>query len=475
MFRLIATSIALASLATPAAHAQLVDAFPGLSSFDQPIGVVAPGDGSGRLFVLERPGRIHIFDNSPDVSQRTLFLDISATVNAQGEGGLLGMDVHPDFGSNGYFYIACTAESPWRTIVARYTVSAGNPNVANPGSEQILIELPQFALNHKGGCLQFGTDGYLYISVGDDGNSSNSQDLTTIKGKVLRSDVDHPAGGENYSIPGDNPFAGNSNGYREEIWAWGFRNPWRFSFDEATGNLWLADVGQNEWEEVNIVRKGRNYGWPFMEGNECFSPSTCDTAGMNLALPLYVYDHDFGSASVTGGCVYRGPSQSAFWGRYIFADYITGMLATLTWDGTGAPVRETIPFEMNGIVSFGVDDAGELYVARVLDGTIYRFDTATSVDTPPLHAALAVVPNPFGAQTVLELNLERRASMVVDIYDVRGRHVRRLSDETRAAGAHAIPWDGRDDGARAVPAGVYFGRVAVDGRVTAVARMVRLR
>jgi glucose/arabinose dehydrogenase len=219
-----------------------------------------------------------------------------------------------------------------RSRLSRFQVSA-NPNLADPASEDPILEIPQMNFCHKAGCLEFGPDGYLYLAVGDDCQGIPSQDLTSLKGKLLRLDVSGAAPGT-YDIPPDNPFAGNPNGWREEIWAYGFRNPWKFSFDAETHELWLGDVGEAVWEEVNIVQKGRNFGWMVMEGYDCYPDSTiCDTTGTNNVLPIYTYPHgsEFGE-SITGGHVYRGPTAPSLWGKYVYADYPTGTMWALSYD-----------------------------------------------------------------------------------------------------------------------------------------------
>ncbi len=231
-------------------------AFPALI-FSQPVGIVAPGDGTNRLFVIEQIGVIHVFENSPSVAESTVFLNISTQVLFGGEQGLLGLAFHPNYELNGYFYIDYVAENPLRTVISRYTVSPNNPDQAMENSELVLLEINQPFSNHKGGQIAFGDDGYLYIGLGDGGSGGdpfgNAQNRSTLLGKILRINVDLTSQGRNYSIPLDNPYSGNTFGYKEEIYAFGFRNPWRFSFDSPTGRLWVADVGQNQREEIDIV------------------------------------------------------------------------------------------------------------------------------------------------------------------------------------------------------------------------------
>ena len=263
---ILGTLMGSALLAGWAHAATIAPAFPNLAAFDSPINIEDPLDGTDRLFVVERDGRIYVFANNPTVSQRTLFLDIRSLLTTQGECGLLGLAFHPNYETNRYFYVCYTDASPFETIIARVTANAANPNLADPATLLPIIRIGQSTNFHKGGCIAFGPDGYLYISLGEDSNAPNSQNLTSLKGKMLRIDVNNPGGGLQYGIPPDNPLEGNTNGYREEIYAWGFRNPWRISFDSATDRLWVADVGQDSYEEIDVVEKGKNYGWDCREG-----------------------------------------------------------------------------------------------------------------------------------------------------------------------------------------------------------------
>ncbi|UCE17145.1 MAG: PQQ-dependent sugar dehydrogenase [Gemmatimonadota bacterium] len=362
------------------AHAELAldVAFPHLS-INRPVDLQNAGDGSDRIFVVEQAGRIHVFENSQDVQSTDIFLDIQNRVNRSGnEEGLLGLAFHPDYEHNGYFYVDYTASNPRRTVIARYTVSGTDPDVADVNSEIVLLEIEQPFSNHNGGQISFGPDGYLYISVGDGGAAGdpqgNGQNLQTLLGAILRIDVDNPDIGFNYSIPSDNPFAHNQFGYAEEIYAYGLRNPWRFSFDSETGWLWAADVGQNTIEEIDIIEKGKNYGWDIMEGSACFEPpSNCDTTG--LTFPIWEYDHSLGQ-SITGGFVYRGTSTPQLTGKYLYADYVTGRIWSLQYDGQNPPSNtELFDTDLN-ISSFGVDEDNELYFCA-FDGSIYKISSSS--------------------------------------------------------------------------------------------------
>jgi len=342
------------------------NAFPSVV-LSRPTDVQNAGDGTNRLFVTQQTGEILVFpEQSPD-SLKT-FLDISSEVNYEhfSELGLLGLAFHPDYESNGYFFVAYTAGTPSARLgrIARFQVSA-DPNVADVASEKILLEWADSFPNHNGGALAFGTDGYLYIGLGDEGGSgdfnNNAQDRSRIFGKILRIDVNQNVDIAPYhGIPDDNPYAGNSSGYREDIWAYGFRNPWRFSFDDST--LVAGDVGQGKWEEIDIVHKGGNYGWDCREGLVAYdqnNDSLCANPGPFID-PVHVYGHT-GSQSITGGYVYRGPSNAlGITGRYIYADFNDGRIWALDLDTrANTELANTGSF----ISTFGVDENKELYVA----------------------------------------------------------------------------------------------------------------
>ena len=354
---------------------KLVQAFAKLT-FDKPLALVDPGDGSGRLMVAEQSGRVRVFSNSPGVASSRVFLDLTSKVDTKGwEEGLLGLAFHPKYKSNGLLYVNYTATSPDRTVVARYKVSAKDPDAADPASAVVLLTVAQPFENHNGGHLLFGPDGMLYIGLGDGGAGGdpqdNGQNPKTLLGAMLRIDVDNPAAGKGYGVPKDNPFVGNTKGWREEVYAYGLRNPWRYSFDAKTGWLWLGDVGQNAWEEIDVIKKGGNYGWRTMEGSHCFDPPKgCSKAG--LEQPVWDYTLN-GPQSVTGGYVYRGPGVPQLTGAYIYADFISGQIWRLTYDGKSKAKNEPLIKTKLSISSFGQDAKHELYVCA-FDGKIYRFE-----------------------------------------------------------------------------------------------------
>jgi glucose/arabinose dehydrogenase len=347
-----------------------VDMFPNLD-FDRPLDLQTTGDGSGRIFIVEQSGFILVVD-SPGTDEKRLFLDISDRVDdSENEMGLLGLAFHPDFENNGYFYLNYTISGATR--ISRFSIDNNNPDKGNPESESVILSFNQPYRNHNGGQLSFGPeDHYLYIAVGDGGSAAdphgNGQDRSSLLGTILRIDIDNLDEGLEYSIPEDNPFKDNQMGYREEIFAYGLRNPWRFSFDK--GNiLWAADVGQNEIEEIDIIVKGGNYGWNIMEGSQCFQPpSGCDKQG--LELPVYEYGHELGS-SITGGFVYRGEKLPALQGVYIYADFVSGTIWGLVYDKSTDTMNFKISETGLNISSFGIDENKELYFTA-FDGNIYQ-------------------------------------------------------------------------------------------------------
>jgi glucose/arabinose dehydrogenase len=341
--------------------------------FTQPVHVTHAGDGSGRIFVVEQGGRIRILDNG--VARATPFLDVSSRVACCGERGLLSVAFPPGFATKGYFYVNYTRTPDGATVVARYRVSAGDENVADPASEEVILTIAQPFANHNGGQLAFGPDGFLYIGMGDGGSGgdplNNGQTPGTLLGKLLRIDVE--SGTAPYVVPPDNPFVGVA-GVRPEIWALGLRNPWRFSFDRGTGDLYIGDVGQGTFEEIDFQPAGdpggRNYGWNVMEGDSCYPPGTigCNRAG--LALPVFVYDHSLG-CSVTGGHVYRGSASPPLQRVYLFGDYCSGRIWGLRKSGAGWD-NALLATTALPISSFGEDESGNVYVVNHASGDLLK-------------------------------------------------------------------------------------------------------
>ncbi|MDE2878355.1 PQQ-dependent sugar dehydrogenase [Candidatus Palauibacter soopunensis] len=342
-----------------------------LTGLSQPVFLAAP-PGDSRLFVVEQTGRIRIANADGELLGDP-FLDLSGRVGTAPEGGLLTMAFHPRYGDNGQVFVYYT-DTGDDTVVERYTVS-GDPDRLDPGSAKRILALTQRRRNHNGGMLQFGPDGMLYIFLGDEGGAGdpfgNGQNPETLHGSILRIDVD---GGDPYAIPDDNPFAGEE-GARGEIWAIGVRNPWRSTFDFPGDVLYVADVGQNEREEINTVPAGEagvNYGWNTMEGSACFQSSECDMSG--LTLPIVEYVHDGNVCSVTGGYVYRGSQLPEIAGHYFYSDFCTGFLRSFRLDGGRATdERRWNAGSLGAVSSFGVDGAGELYVVN-LTGSVSRLE-----------------------------------------------------------------------------------------------------
>ncbi|MBN8549257.1 MAG: PQQ-dependent sugar dehydrogenase [Deltaproteobacteria bacterium] len=353
----------------------LSNAFPKLT-FSSPLALVSPADGTKRLFVVEQGGKIFVIKNNPAAKSKALFLDLSSRISRGGELGLLGLAFHPSFAENGKFYVNYTEpRSPGsaqsRSVISEFTRSSASST--DLSSERRLMELDQPFSNHNGGDLAFGPDGFLYIGFGDGGSGGdpqgNGQDRSVLLGKILRIDVDAQEGALAYAIPHDNPYKGNSSGFREEIFAYGFRNPFRISFDQETGRLWAGDVGQGAREEIDLVLSGGNYGWNTMEGSQCYPPGeSCNTAG--LVLPITEYGHDVGR-SIIGGYVFSGRSIPNLRGHYIFGDFVTGIIFSLLYDGATA-TRKTLLQSGLSIASFGRDEDGEIYVVSYGDGKIYK-------------------------------------------------------------------------------------------------------
>ncbi len=370
---------------TPATNPPEVRLEPVASGLAQPTSVVNAGDGSGRLFVTQQTGTLRILEDGAPLE--TPFLDLSEAVSTGGERGLLGLAFHPDYTENGRFFVNYT-DTGGNTIISEFAVS-DDPNVADAASERVLLNLAQPYPNHNGGNLVFGPDGFLYIGTGDGGAGgdpeNNGQDTGALLGKMLRIDVDNVPEGEPYGVPESNPFV--SGGAEPEVWAYGLRNPWRFSFDRETGDLWIADVGQNRIEEVNrqpaASTGGENYGWNLTEGSSCFSPADpmsapegCDTTG--LTLPVLEYSHDEGQ-SITGGYVYRGENVPALEGHYVYGDFASQAIWSAAADeGTAHTSTPLLEAGFN-VVAFGEDEAGELYVADY-GGTLYRFAPAAQAE-----------------------------------------------------------------------------------------------
>ena len=444
------------------------------SGLNRPIfatGIHYPGVGK-LLYTVSQTGIIYV---SVDEGPVSTFLNIDplvSNVSGNDERGLLGFALHPNFLSNGHFFVYYTASVGGATNVVRYTILGGDPTVANAASAQTILVQSQPNINHNGGWIGFSPiDGYLYIALGDGGGAgdtaNNAQNVNLLLGKILRIDVDSASP---YAIPSDNPFIGQAP--RDEIWSLGLRNPWRNSFDRETGDFWIADVGQGEWEEVNFEPPdtgGRNYGWRLLEGFECFNPpSNCDPTSMTT-LPIHVYDHPTGF-SITGGYVYRGERVEEIKGHYFFADFFT-RIWSMTYDGVNVVVTDrTVELDpaagtISNVSSFGEDADGELLICDrggATNGEVWRIVPETTDAPEPQVAGHPKIQldseNPF--QDRVDFRIVTPSDEVVQtrIISANGAVVRTLETQP-SSGQAGFTWDGHDERGRIAPSGVYFVQV----------------
>jgi glucose/arabinose dehydrogenase len=352
----------------------LVPVFPGLT-FERMVGMQFPNGDPSRLYVVLQEGRIVSIANDQSADSHRVFLDITDRVSRSGnEEGLLGLAFDPQFQDSGHFYVYYSAAGPRRSILSRFTASGG---LADPGSERVVLEVGQPYSNHNGGEIAFGPDGYLYVGLGDGGSAGDpmrhGQNKATVLGSILRIDVATLDEHGRYAVPPDNPFADDPQA-RGEIWAWGLRNPWRFSFDRLTGELWTADVGQNQYEEIDLILPGANYGWNLMEGFTCYGASDCGREG--LTLPVVEYGRADG-CSVTGGYVYRGSRLQSLYGAYIYGDFCSGKIWALRYEAGSVVAHALIADTDLQIASFAEGPDGEIY-ALSFTGAVYGFRQADS-------------------------------------------------------------------------------------------------
>lgn len=350
--------------------------------FERPIVLTHAGDGTNRVFVASQLGKVFVFPNDQNAEQAELFFDLEDKVSykdTQNEEGFLGMAFHPKFKENGELFVYySTTEKPLTSVISRFKANKDRTHV-DPKTEEEIMRIDQPFWNHNGGTIAFGPDGYLYIALGDGGKANDpfghAQNLKTLLGSILRIDVDHKAEGKNYAIPKDNPFL-DYPGAQPEIWAYGVRNIWRLSFDRETGVCWAADVGQDIWEEINIIVRGGNYGWNLREAKHPFGVGGVQAPREDLIEPIYEYHHDVGK-SITGGFVYRGKRLPELVGAYLYADYVTGKLYALRYDFDGREVTANQPIGGNilPVLSFGEDETGEVYFMTT-QGFIQRFAKA---------------------------------------------------------------------------------------------------
>lgn len=356
-----------------ALSARVIDAYPKLT-FSSPVEYTYAKDGTNRVFVIEQEGKIRVFENNANTATAGTYLDIRNKVASGGEMGLLGLAFHPDFKQNGFFYVNYTKNNPRETVVSRFKASSANASQVDPASEVILFRFAQPYSNHNGGKVLFGPDGFLYVSTGDGGSGgdpqNNGQNKSSWLGKILRVDVNSTEKGH-YGIPADNPFKGNSKGYREELFAYGLRNPWRISFDDE-GRLWAGDVGQNSIEEVDIITKGGNYGWRVKEGNADYNAKDNPANASDLVAPVWQYSHSNGDISITGGMVYGGTESPSLRGKYIFADYASGRIWALTPNGNKAATAQELMTRAGAISAFGEDQKKEIHLCDLGSGKILK-------------------------------------------------------------------------------------------------------
>jgi glucose/arabinose dehydrogenase len=403
------------------------------SGFNNPVNIKHAGD--GRLFIVEQNGVIRIIEADGSI-QDVPFLDINdRVINTGNERGLLGLAFHPDYATNGYFFVNYINNSG-NTVISRFTKDTSNSNIGDQNSELIILTYNQPFPNHNGGDLAFGPEGYLYISSGDGGSGgdpqNNAQNTNTLLGKILRIDVDNTTPTQNYSIPADNPFISEPSS-RGEIWAYGLRNPWKFSFDSSNGDLWIADVGQNENEEINKApgsESGINYGWRCYEGSSPYNTSGCPSTS-NLTFPISEYSHfNDGTfkCSITGGYIYRGSQYPNFTGLYFFADYCSGEIGTLEYNTATEEWDMTFEQFSGNWTAFGEDVNGEIFVADIQTGNIYKLvDTTLSINDSEANT-ISIFPNPAKHELNIQFSPERITSFEnVAIYNMQGKIVKTVN------------------------------------------------
>lgn len=385
------------------------------NGFSSPVDIQNAGD--SRLFIVEQGGRIKILNDDATINP-TPFLDISSIISTGSERGLLGLAFHPDYTNNGYFFVNYTNNSG-DTQITRYTVDGSDPDLADPSSALPILTVDQPYSNHNGGCVQFGPDGYLYIGMGDGGAGGDpenrAQNLMEMLGKMLRLDIDNTENGNNYAIPADNPFVGDPNAH-DEIWAYGLRNPWRFSFDMQDQNIWIADVGQNQREEINrqsSSEAGLNYGWRCYEASLPFNTSGCPNAS-ELIFPFAEYPLSGGNCAVSGGYVYRGTVYSDIQELYFFADVCASTISTI--DSNGNVINHG---DFGGSwVAFGEDISKEMYVSDI-SGSIYKIKGGEIFDVNDFESAkISLIPNP--ASDSLQVSITNNLINTITIYDLKG-------------------------------------------------------
>jgi len=398
------------------------------TGFNRPVDIAHCGD--SRLFIVEQRGYIWVLDSAGNRLPNP-FLNIDARVRSNGnEQGLLGLAFPPDYAQSGKFYVYYTRETDGATRVSRFSLLNGNPNEADPNTEEILLAQSQPFNNHNGGCLKFGPDGFLYIGLGDGGSGGDPQNhgqtKNSLLGKILRIDVKSTSPGLAYAIPPDNPFVSDT-AFRAEIWSWGWRNPWRFSFDRLTGDMWVGDVGQNAREEVDFEPAdtgGRNYGWRCYEGLSPYTTNGCQPASAYTA-PVFEYANPSLGRSITGGFIYRGSQYPDLNGYYFFSDYVSGRWWATRQNPDGTFSTGLVgQFASNQYSSYGEDRNGELYVAALAQGAIYKIQSMTvSTDVPANVTNFSLAPNPTDSTVRVRMDLKKKERVVFSLLDTRQSRV----------------------------------------------------
>lgn len=462
---------------------QLVNAFPNLS-FSRPVFVTHSNDGTNRVYVVERYGLIKIFQNDSNAATSKIFLDVTNLNNGSTytERGLLGLAFHPNYASNGYFYIYYTRVGDGANVLARFSRSTTDPDKADSLSQQILWAYPDPYVNHNGGMLTFGLDGYLYIGMGDGGSGGDpgnrAQNTNEMLGKIHRINVDSTSGGNNYSIPATNPFA--VSGGRPEIYAYGLRNPWRFSQDAVTGLIYCGDVGQDAWEEVDIIEVGKNYGWRCYEGNHTYNTSGCGPM-TDYTFPIKEYANAGSECSITGGYVYRGLRRPELTGRYIYADYCSAKIWKLKYEAGVVTEDALVLTAPSSVFSFGTDQQNELYVC-CSNNLIYRFNKSDAVGIGDNSTGVADkfeleqnYPNPFNPETNINYYLPQMSKVRLTIYDALGKEINTLVNTNQLAGKYQIRWNGKDAMGNNIASGAYFYRLTAGENFNETKRMVMVK
>lgn len=461
---------------------ELVNAFPNVA-FNSPLFVTHSNDGTNRVFVVEKTGLIKVLPNDSNTSDSRVFLDVTNLIINGSERGLLGLAFHPDYATNGYFFINYTRSGDGATRVSRFSRSQSDPNKADSLSELNIITISQPFSNHNGGMLLFGLDGYLYIGMGDGGSGGDpgnrAQNVNELLGKILRLNIDTATAQFNYGIPPTNPFA--TGGGRAEIYTIGMRNPWRFSLDPVTGEIWCGDVGQDAREEIDIIQLGLNYGWRCYEGFNPYNTSGCGPQ-TNYTFPIKDYPNQTPECSITGGYVYRGARRPELTGRYIYGDYCSRKIWKLKYENGNITEDSLIANAPSSIYSFGSDQLNELYVCCA-NSIVYRLNRSDLVGvsnnntsaTPESFELKQNYPNPFNPETNISYYLPEMSKVNITIFNALGREVTTLVNTTQLQGNHRITWNGKDIYGNNVPSGLYFYRLTAGENFSETKKMMMVK